>query len=56
MFNPPQEGPVVKDAEKKAEDNNQKLLDQRNFEDVVVGLPAHPPSSLVGGRGQGLGQ
>jgi len=25
---------IVKDAEKKAEDNNRKLLDQRNFEDV----------------------
>ncbi len=26
---------IVKDAEKKAEDNNRKLLDQRNFEDVL---------------------
>ena len=26
---------IVKDAEKKAEDNNWKLLDQRNFEDVL---------------------
>ncbi len=25
---------IVKDAKKKAEDNNRKLLDQRNFEDV----------------------
>jgi len=25
---------IVKDVEKKAEDNNRKLLDQRNFEDV----------------------
>ncbi len=26
---------IVKDAEKKAEDNDRKLLDQRNFEDVT---------------------
>ncbi len=26
---------IVKDAKKKAEDNNRKLLDQRNFEDVL---------------------
>ena len=25
---------IVKDVEKKAEDNNRKLLDQRNFEDI----------------------
>jgi hypothetical protein len=27
---------IVKDAKKKAEDNNRKLLDQRNFEDASL--------------------